>query len=75
MGIVRLRSAKLIVGNWTAVGDVLQETAPAVIAKKDVELAVRSKAQDTTIVISPRRLTSVRLQGAQPDQVPIKRQS
>src|SRR6185369_17221565 len=72
MRIVRFRSTKLVVRNRTTALDILQEASSAIVAKDDVELAVRTKAHDTAVVITPRRLTSILLQRAQFDQIAIE---
>ena len=53
---------------------ILQEAASAVIAKDDVQLAVRTKSQDAAIVIAARRLTRILLQRTQLDQIAIERE-
>ena len=89
MCIVRLRTAELIVwlrwaraiGCWTT-RKILKLTPPAVVAKVNVELAVWTKTQHATVVISACRLflvtlirrhrRAVVLKRAQHDQVVIE---
>src|SRR6185369_5014100 len=70
--VIRLRTAELIVRNRTATRQILQEPAPAVIADNDVNLAVGTNAQHTTVMIATRRLARVLLQGSQLDKVSIE---
>ena len=62
MRIVRFGPTKLIVRNRATTLEILQEAAPAVVAEDDVELAVRTKANHTAVVITTRGLTSILLQ-------------
>src|SRR5262249_19318518 len=50
--VVRFRPAKLIVGNRTTLPDILEEATPAVVAEDDVQLAVGTKSQNATVVIT-----------------------
>jgi hypothetical protein len=74
MFIIGRRATKLIVRNWTTTRKVLQEATPAVVAKDDVKLPIRTESQNTAIVITTRWLARILLQGSQFDEIAIESQ-
>jgi hypothetical protein len=73
--VVRLRPAELVVrdpGAERAVHEVLQLSAPAVVADDDVELAVGPEPDHAPVVIAPQRLARIGLERAEPDDVRVE---
>ena len=76
MSVVRLRTAKLIVRHdgsraccgWTT-WQVLQLTAAAIVPDEDIELAVRTKTDDATVMVATQGLSRIGLEGPQADDV------
>ena len=71
MRIVWLWPTKLVVGNRTKLV-VLQEAAAAIVAHQDVELAIRTEAQNASVMITAKRLICISLKSPQPDEIAIK---
>jgi hypothetical protein len=75
MRVVRLGTAELVVvDTWAerTIDKVLELPAAAVVADDDVELAVGAEAKDSAVVVPPQGLARVRLERAEPDQIPVE---
>src|ERR1700682_1589287 len=71
--IIRLWPSKLIVGHRAELV-VLQKAAPPIVAHQDVELSVRTEAENAPVVVPAQRLIGVGLISIQMDQIAIERQ-
>jgi hypothetical protein len=73
VSIVRFWAAKLIVrlaGTKRSVGKILQLTTPALIAEKNVKLAIGPKPEHTTVVVAAlHRIGGILLDCAKPNDI------